>query len=155
MKKTILLIEDNPDDEMVLLRAVQKLVSDEIVVAHDGEEALEYLFGTGRFEGRDVLDNPLLVMLDLDLPKVKGLEVLQRIRGDARTRPVPVVVISTSDREQDILDSYDCGANSYLYKPVNHKKFCDDMNTAVSYWFGTNLPPPISTAPCSTRVSPP
>ena len=110
---------------------------------NDGEEALEFLFGTGGSEGRDALDNPLLVMLDLGLPKVKGLEVLQKIKGDARTRPIPVVVVSTSDSEQDILACYDCGANSYLFKPVSHRKFCEDMEATISYWFGTNLSTPI------------
>ena len=98
----------------LILRELQKHVPYKIVVAHDGEEALEYLFGTGCFEGRDAFDSPLFVMLDMNPAKVKDLEVLQRIRGDARTRPAPVVVISTPNKGQDVLNSYDCGANGYL-----------------------------------------
>jgi two-component system response regulator len=138
----ILLVEDNPDDEALTLRAVRKHIPYGIVVARDGAEALEFLFGTGRYAGRDLTVNPLLVLLDLKLPKVTGLEVLRRIRGDGRTRPVPVVVFTSSTEEQDILDSYRLGANSYIRKPVDYSQFCDDMKQVMTYWLQVNQLPP-------------
>jgi len=139
----ILLVEDNPDDEALTLRAVHKHMPYGIVVARDGAEALDYLFGTGRYTGRDPVASPLLVLLDLKLPKVNGLEVLRRMRGDARTRSIPVIVFTSSTEEQDILDSYRLGANSYIRKPVDYGQFCDDMKQVMTYWLCVNqLPPP-------------
>ena len=142
MNKTILLVEDNPDDEALTLRAVRKHVSYGIVVVRDGAEALEYLFGTGRYAGRDLLVNPLLILLDLKLPKVNGLEVLRRMRDDARTRSIPVIVFTSSTEEQDILDSYRLGANSYIRKPVDYGQFCDNMKQVMNYWLCVNQLPP-------------
>jgi two-component system, response regulator len=138
----ILLVEDNPDDEALTLRAVRKHMPYGIVVTRDGAEALEFLFGTGRYAGRDLTLSPLLVLLDLKLPKVNGLEVLQRIRGDLRTRPIPVVIFTSSTEEQDILDSYRLGANSYIRKPVDYSQFCEDMRQVMTYWLCVNQLPP-------------
>jgi len=138
----ILLVEDNPDDEALTLRAVKKHMPHGIVVARDGAEALDFLFGTGRFTGRDLSVSPLLVLLDLKLPKVNGLEVLRRIRGDARTRVIPVVVFTSSTEEQDILDCYSLGANSYIRKPVDYNQFCADMKQVMTYWLSVNQLPP-------------
>ena len=142
MNKMILLVEDNPDDEALTLRAVRKHMPYGIVVARDGAEALDYLFGTGRYAGRDPLANPLLVLLDLKLPKVNGLEVLRRMREDGRTRSIPVVVFTSSTEEQDILDSYRLGANSYIRKPVDYGQFCDNMKQVMNYWLSVNQLPP-------------
>ena len=142
MNKMILLVEDNPDDEALTLRAVRKHMPYGIMVARDGAEALEFLFGTGRHAGRDVTLNPLLVLLDLKLPKVNGLEVLRRLREDARTRSVPVIVFTSSTEEQDILDSYLLGANSYVRKPVDYGQFCDDLKQMMTYWLSVNQLPP-------------
>jgi len=138
----ILLVEDNPDDEALTLRAVRKHMPHGIVVARDGAEALDFLFGTGNFSGRDLSVSPLLVLLDLKLPKVNGLEVLRRIRGDARTRVIPVVVFTSSTEEQDILDCYSLGANSYIRKPVDYNQFCADMKQVMIYWLSVNQLPP-------------
>jgi len=142
MNKMILLVEDNPDDEALTLRAVRKYTPHGIVVARDGAEALDFLFGTGCHQGRDLSNSPLLVLLDLKLPKVNGLEVLRRIRADARTRVIPVVVFTSSTEEQDILDSYSLGANSYIRKPVDYNQFCGDMRQVMTYWLGLNQLPP-------------
>ena len=142
VNKMILLVEDNPDDEALTLRAVKKHMPHGIVVARDGAEALDFLFGAGRFEGRDLSNSPLLVLLDLKLPKVNGLEVLRRIRGDARTRVIPVVVFTSSTEEQDILDCYSLGANSYIRKPVDYNQFCADMKQVMLYWLSVNQLPP-------------
>ncbi|GFO58907.1 two-component system response regulator [Geomonas silvestris] len=142
MNKMILLVEDNPDDEALTLRAVRKHMPYRIVVARDGAEALDFLFGTGRFADRDTSVSPLLVLLDLKLPKVNGLEVLRRMRGDARTRMIPVVVFTSSTEEQDISDSYNLGANSYIRKPVDYNQFCSDMKQVMTYWLSVNQLPP-------------
>lgn len=142
MNKMILLVEDNPDDEALTLRAVKKHMPYGIVVARDGAEALEYLFGSGRYAERDPLANPLLVLLDLKLPKVNGLEVLRRMREDAKTRSIPVIVFTSSTEEQDILDSYRLGANSYIRKPVDYGQFCDNMKQVMNYWLSVNQLPP-------------
>ena len=142
MNKMILLVEDNPDDEALTLRAVRKHMSHGIVVARDGAEALDFLFGTGRHAGRDVTVSPLLVLLDLKLPKVNGLEVLRRVREDARTRSIPVIVFTSSTEEQDILDSYRLGANSYVRKPVDYGRFCGDLKQVMTYWLCVNQLPP-------------
>ena len=138
----ILLVEDNPDDEALTLRAVRKHMPLAIVVARDGAEALEFLFGTGRHTGRDLALSPLLVLLDLKLPKVNGLEVLRRIRDDGRTRSIPVIVFTSSTEEQDILDSYRLGANSYIRKPVDYGQFCGDLKQVMNYWLCVNQLPP-------------
>jgi len=138
----ILLVEDNPDDEALTLRAVRKHMPYGIVVARDGAEALDYVFGTGCYAGRDPMDSPLLVLLDLKLPKVNGLEVLRRMRDDARTRSIPVIIFTSSTEEQDILDSYRLGANSYIRKPVDYGQFCDDMKQVMTYWLSVNQLPP-------------
>jgi two-component system, response regulator len=142
LNKTILLVEDNPDDEALTLRAVRKHMPHPVVVARDGAEALEFLFGTGRYAERDVSVSPLLVLLDLKLPKVNGLEVLRRIREDARTRSIPVVVFTSSTEEQDIQDSYRLGANSYIRKPVDYGQFCEDIKQVMHYWLCVNQLPP-------------
>lgn len=142
MNKMILLVEDNPDDEALTLRAVRKHMPYGIVVARDGAEALDYLFGSGRYAGRDPQASPLLVLLDLKLPKVNGLEVLRRMREDARTRSIPVIVFTSSTEEQDILDSYRLGANSYIRKPVDYGQFCDNMKQVMTYWLSVNQLPP-------------
>lgn len=142
MNKTILLVEDNPDDEALTLRAVRRNMPYGILVARDGAEALDVLFGTGRHAGREPGQAPLLVLLDLKLPKVNGLEVLRRLRDDARTRPIPVIVFTSSTEEQDILDSYRLGANSYVRKPVDYSQFCDDLKQVMHYWLNVNQLPP-------------
>lgn len=142
MNKMILLVEDNADDEALTMRAVKKQMAHEIVVAHDGAEALEFLFGTGAFESRDTSVRPLLILLDLKLPRVNGLEVLRRIRNDNRTKTIPVVVFTSSTEEQDIFDSYNLGANSYIRKPVDYTQFCSDLKQVVNYWLVVNQLPP-------------
>lgn len=142
----ILLVEDNPDDEALTLRAIRKEMPHDVEVVRDGAEALEFLFGTGRYRQRDLSVPPLLVLLDLKLPKVNGLEVLRQVREDARTRPIPVIVFTSSTEEQDILDSYRLGANSYIRKPVDYGQFCKDMKQVMGYWLGVNQLPPHRTA---------
>jgi CheY-like chemotaxis protein len=143
-EKVILLVEDNPDDEALAIRALKRHhVGNEIVVAHDGVEALEYLFGTGSYEGRDVSLKPSVVLLDLKLPRVDGLEVLRRLREDDRTKLLPVVVLTTSSEEQDLLDSYSLGCNSYIRKPVDFIQFSEAIRQLGMYWLLMNQPPPI------------
>jgi CheY-like chemotaxis protein len=144
IQKVILLVEDNPDDEALAIRALKRHhVGNEIVVAHDGVEALEYLFGTGRYAGRDVSLKPSVVLLDLKLPRIDGLEVLRRLRGDDRTKLLPVVVLTTSSEEQDLLDSYSLGCNSYIRKPVDFIQFSEAIRQLGMYWLLMNQPPPI------------
>jgi two-component system, response regulator len=142
---TILLVEDNPDDEELTLRAIKKnRIANPVIVARDGVEALDYIFGTGNYQNRDVYDIPAVVLLDLKLPKVDGLEVLRRIRKDERTRLVPVVILTTSSEEQDILRSYLLGANSYVRKPVDFIQFSDAVGHLGMYWLLLNeAPPPV------------
>jgi two-component system, response regulator len=141
--RTILLVEDNPSDVGLTRRALEKgrLPSD-LVVAEDGQEALDYLLGAGAHAGRDVSDLPTLVLLDLNLPKVTGLEVLRRIRGDARTRRLPVVILTTSKEERDIARGYDLGVNSYIRKPVDFKQFAAAIEHVSLYWLALNEAPP-------------
>jgi len=142
-KGVILLIEDNPDDEILVVRALRKRnIGNPIVVCRDGAEALEYVFGTGKFAGRSPTDFPAVTMLDLKLPKVDGLTVLQRIRADERTRLMPVVVLTSSNQEADILRSYELGANSYVRKPVEFEHFMDAVHQLGLYWLILNEPPP-------------
>ncbi len=141
--KIILLVEDNPDDEALTLRALKKNnILNEVVVARDGAEALDYLFGTGQYTGRDVGILPLVVLLDLKLPKVDGLEVLQRLRADERTQLLPVVILTSSKEEKDIITGYTLGANSYVRKPVNFTEFVEAVRQLGLYWLVLNEPPP-------------
>ncbi|ACL72201.1 response regulator [Thioalkalivibrio sulfidiphilus] len=141
--RSILLVEDNPDDELLTLRALQKnRILNEVVVARDGAEALDYLFGTGEYAGRNLLDAPQLVLLDLNLPKLDGIEVLRRIRSDPRTRLQPVVILTTSSEERDIVSSYELGANSYIRKPVDFEQFMEAIRQLNLYWLVLNVPPP-------------
>jgi two-component system response regulator len=140
--KIILLVEDNPDDELLTLRALRKNnILNDIVVAHDGAEALDYLFGTGTHAGRDTSVMPQVILLDLKLPKVDGLEVLRRLRADERTRLLPVVILTSSDEEQDIIDSYNLGANSYIRKPVDFVQFSKAVRQLELYWLVLNQSP--------------
>jgi CheY-like chemotaxis protein len=141
--RTILLVEDNPDDVTLTLRALKKNnLTNEVIVATDGVEALDYLFGTGAHAGRDVADMPDIVLLDLKLPRVGGLEVLQKIRADARTKLLPVVILTSSTEEQDLLEGYSLGANSYVRKPVNFVEFVEATRELGLYWLVYNQPPP-------------
>ena len=142
-RKTILLVEDNPDDVDLTLRAMRKhYVKNTITVARDGAEALDYIFATGQYAGRDAADLPTVVLLDLKLPKVDGVEVLARLRADERTKLLPVVVLTSSDREQDIIDSYEGGCNSYVRKPVDFNQFADAVRQLGLYWLLLNEPLP-------------
>ncbi len=141
--KIILLVEDNQDDEELALMALKKgQVANEVVVARDGVEALDYLFGTGSYAGRDVGALPQLMLLDLKLPKVDGLEVLRRVRADPRTRRLPVVILTSSREEEDLIQGYDLGANSYVRKPVDFAQFADAVRQLQIYWLVLNEPPP-------------
>ena len=142
-QKSILLVEDNQDDEILMLRELQNQnVANKIDVARDGAEALDYLYCTGSYADRDPNATPTLVMLDLKLPKVDGLEVLRRIRADERTKGLPVVVMTSSDEERDIAESYSRGANSYVRKPVNFDQFKEAVRQLHLYWLLLNEPPP-------------
>jgi two-component system response regulator len=143
--KVILLVEDNSDDEKLTVRAFKKKnISNPVVVARDGLEALDYVFGTGAHAGRNANDVPAVILLDLKLPKVDGLEVLKRVRADSRTKHVPVVILTSSKEEQDLVSSYDLGANSYIRKPVDFEKFVEVAGTLGLYWLLFNEPPPTS-----------
>ncbi|HLF59345.1 MAG TPA: response regulator [Alphaproteobacteria bacterium] len=140
--KAVLLVEDNPDDEALTLRALKKNnIKNEVVVARDGSEALDYLFGAGAYAGRDVTDLPSVVLLDLKLPKVNGLEVLKCIRGDARTKLVPVVILTSSKEDRDVVNSYSFGCNSYVRKPVKFEEFLDSTRQLGLYWLLLNETP--------------
>ncbi len=139
----ILLIEDNPDDVELTLHAFQKNnMANEIVVAGDGTEGLDYLFGTGKYAGRDAEEPPALILLDLQLPKIGGMEVLRKVREDERTKRIPVVIMTTSDEEGDIVNGYNGGANSYLRKPVDFTEFMNAVTQLEMYWMVLNTPPP-------------
>ena len=141
--RKILLVEDNPDDVTLTLRALKKNnILNQVVVAEDGAKALDYLLGTGEFAGRDVSVAPAVVLLDLKLPKVDGLEVLRRLRADQRTRLVPVVILTSSKEEQDLIAGYELGANSYIRKPVDFDKFLEAARQLGMYWLVLNEPPP-------------
>ena len=142
-KKTILLVEDNADDEELTIRALKKNnVTNHLVVARDGVEALDFIFGTGAYANRDSAVLPGLVLLDLKLPKIDGLEVLRRIRADERTRRMPVTVLTSSKEEQDVIKSYDLGANSYIRKPVDFSQFTEAVRQLGMYWLMLNEAPP-------------
>lgn len=141
--KAILLVEDNPDDTALTLRALKKNnIANEVVIAHDGVEALDYLFGTGRHAGRDVARVPAVVLLDLKLPQVDGLEVLRRLRADTRTKLTPVVILTSSREEQDLVAGYSLGANSYIRKPVDFPQFIEAIRQLGLYWLVLNESPP-------------
>lgn len=141
--KVILLVEDNADDEALTLRALKKNnIKNEVVVARDGAEALEYLFGTSRNGGRTPRGVPQLVLLDLKLPKVDGLEVLRRLRGDERTKLLPVVILTSSTEEKDLVSGYSLGANSYIRKPVDFVQFTEAVQQLGLYWLILNEAPP-------------
>jgi two-component system response regulator len=140
---TILLVEDDPDDEALTLRALRRgRVQHTLVVARDGVEALDYLFGRGRYAGRDLEVMPLVVLLDLKLPRLDGLEVLRRIRAEERTRLLPVVILTSSDEERDRREGYRHGANSYVRKPVDYDQFAEAVRQLGLYWLLLNEPPP-------------
>lgn len=142
-EKIILLVEDNPDDVELTLRAFKKCnIANEVVVARDGVEALDYLFGTGAYAGRDLSVMPAVVLLDLKLPRIDGLEVLRRLRADERTRCLPVVVLTSSNEDQDVVNSYQLGANSYIRKPVDFIQFIDAARQLGMYWLLLNEAPP-------------
>ena len=142
-QKFILLVEDNPDDEALTLRALNKnKVANSVVVARDGAEAVDFLFGTGAHAGRDINNLPQIVLLDLKLPKLDGFEVLRRIRADDRTCNLPVVVLTTSNEERDVVTSYRLGANSFVRKPVVFEEFVSAVNTLGVYWLLVNEPAP-------------
>ena len=141
-KKLILLVEDNPDDVALTMLAFKKSnILNEIVVAKDGVEALDYLFGTGKYEGRDINFKPQVILLDLKMPKMDGLEVLQRMRADQRTKLLPVVVLTTSSEVKDRIESYKLGANSYVRKPVDFMQFAEAVRQLGLYWIVMNEAP--------------
>lgn len=141
-EKILLLVEDNPDDEALTLRALKKHnLANRIVVARDGQEALDFLFGDGKFSGRDTSELPQIILLDLKLPKLNGLEVLEAMRANHQTRNIPVVVLTSSNEERDILRSYDLGANSYVRKPVDFEQFFEAARQLGLYWLVLNEVP--------------
>jgi two-component system response regulator len=141
-EREILLVEDNPDDAELALRAFrQNRIANTVRVVHDGAEALDYLFGRGTFAGRDATLTPQVVLLDLKLPKVDGLEVLRALRADPRTRLVPVVVLTSSVEEDDVVRSYELGGNSYIRKPVDFAQFVEAVRQLGLYWLVLNVPP--------------
>lgn len=142
-EKIILLVEDNADDEKLTLRAMKKHnIGNEVVVVRDGVEALDYLFRTGPYEGKNLSVMPQVVLLDLKLPKLDGLEVLRRLRADERTKLLPVVILTSSNEEQDRITGYALGANSYVRKPVDFKQFMEAARQLGLYWLILNEPPP-------------
>jgi two-component system response regulator len=142
MASVLLLVEDNPSDEKLTLRAFRKgNLGNEVVVARDGQEALDYLFGRGAWSARDTSESPALVLLDLNLPKVSGLEVLRQIREDPRTRLLPVVVLTSSTLDEDTLASYERGANAYVRKPVDFGEFVEAARTLGLFWLLLNERP--------------
>lgn len=141
--RSILLVEDNPSDVGLTKRALDKsMITNPLVVAEDGQEALDYIFGEGTFAGREINDLPLLILLDLKLPRVNGLEVLRRIRADARTRRIPVVILTSSTQTEDLAAGYDYGVNSYIRKPVDFNQFAETIKHLGLYWLLINEPPP-------------
>ena len=142
--KTILLVEDNPDDVVLTLRAFKKNnIANEVIVAGDGLEALDYLFGTGKYKDRDMRNMPAVILLDLKLPKMDGLKVLERMRADERTKLLPVVILTSSKEEQDVIGSYSLGANSYIRKPVDFNKFVEAVRHLELYKLVLNELPPL------------
>lgn len=143
-ERYILLVEDNPDDEELTLLSLRKNnLAHEIVVVRDGVEAIEFLFGTGQYTGRDLSRTPTVILLDLKLPKLDGLGVLKRLRADERTRMLPVVVLTSSSQDADVIASYNLGANSYVRKPVEFGSFVEAVSNLGLYWVLLNRPPPL------------
>jgi len=141
--KTILLVEDNRDDVDLTLHALKKnRIKNEVIVANDGAAALDFLFGTGKYSGRDLSDMPTLILLDIKLPKIDGLEVLKRIRKNDLTKYIPVTILTSSKEEQDIIKGYQLGVNSYVRKPVNFNQFTEAVNSLGLYWLLLNETPP-------------
>jgi len=142
-ERIILLVDDNPNDETLTLRALQKNnIMNKVVVARDGAEALDYLFAKGAYANRDASEMPQIVLLDLNLPKVSGFEVLQRIRADERTKVLPVVILTSSNEDKDLIAGYNKGANSYIVKPVDFVQFSEAVRQLGLYWLVLNQPPP-------------
>ena len=149
--KTILLIEDNPSDIELTQRALERShIANELVVAHDGQEALDYLFGSGEHAGREVAALPSVTLLDLHLPLVPGLDVLRAIRADPRTRRMPVVILTSSNEERDVATGYDLGVNSYIQKPVDFERFAEAIRQLGLYWLILNESPPPKPPPKAT-----
>jgi CheY-like chemotaxis protein len=143
INKTILLVEDNPDDIELTIRALKKNnIKNEVVVARDGVEALDYLLGKGKYAGRDLSEMPAVILLDLKLPKIDGLEVLQQIRSNKLTKLLPVVILTSSKEEKDILNGYQLGVNSYVRKPVDFNDFAEAVRSLGLYWLLYNETPP-------------
>lgn len=141
--KMILLVEDNPDDEVLTLRAFRKNnIGNNVVVARDGAEALDFLFCTGAYADRDPREKPQVILLDIKLPKIDGLEVLRRIRADERTNLLPVIILTSSKEQQDLVNGYKLGANSYIRKPVDFDQFMESVRQLGLYWLVLNEPPP-------------
>lgn len=141
----ILLVEDNPNDLELTLRALNKAnISNSIEVARDGVDALDYIFGEGAHAGRKIEDSPKLILLDLKLPRIDGLEVLKRIKADPRTRTIPVVVLTSSREQRDVVESYHLGVNSYIVKPVNFESFTEAVKHLGFYWLLLNQPPKVT-----------
>ncbi len=141
--RTILLVEDNPDDlELTLMALREGDIQNEIVTARDGKEALDWLFGEGVFAGRDVRHQPIVVLLDLKLPKINGLEVLETLRADPRTRTTPVVMLTSSREQEDLARAYASGVNSYIQKPVEFESFSSAVHSLGAYWSVLNQSPP-------------
>jgi two-component system response regulator len=140
--QVILLVEDSPDDEALTLRALRKNnITNTVVVAHDGVEAVDYLFGTGMYEGRDPTNVPQIVLLDLKLPRMDGFEVLKKLRADPRTKLLPVVILTSSKEQQDLIQGYGLGANSYVRKPVDFDQFVEAVRQLGLYWLVLNEKP--------------
>ena len=143
MEKTIMLVEDNPNDEELTLRALRKAnIANSVFVARDGQEAVDFLFGTGAHAGREPSAMPAVVLLDLKLPKLDGIDVLHRIRADPRTKLIPVVVLTSSSEDEDMLRSYQSGANSYVRKPIDFSAFASAVTQLGMYWILINQSPP-------------
>jgi len=143
MNTMILLVEDNADDEKLTVRALSKnRIGDKVVVVRDGAEALDFLFCTNTYADRDPLDMPHLILLDLKLPKIDGLEVLRRLRADKRTRILPIIILTSSNEEQDLIKAYEGGANSYIRKPIDFAQFEEYVRQLGQYWLALNEMPP-------------
>ena len=143
-EKIILLVEDNPDDVELTLRAFKKNnILNRVIIAKDGAEALDFLFGTGTYAGRELKDLPVVILLDLKLPKIDGMEVLRRIRQDNRTKLIPVVILTSSAEPKDVVNGYSLGANAYVRKPVEFSQFVEAMRNLGLFWLLSNEPPPL------------